>query len=382
VRLGTWMPFERVPASLAFFTHTHASIETARRLTEGAGAALVTTETAAVERLERELPDEPEGPAVQQLSVDGAMVPLVRGEWGEVKTLAVGTVGHRVTTAGEEVTKTTDLRYFSRFTDAERFGRLATIATHAAGTTRAGTVCAVLDGAPWLQGFIDLQRPDAVRILDFPHAAEHLATAAQAVWGPSSATATAWLDQQLHELKHGDPDQVLSALALLPASTTEAESTRDGVIAYLVKRRAQIAYADFRAAGYPIGDGIVESANKLVVEQRLKGSGMHWARANVNPMVALRAGVCSDQWEIIWPTIETQLRDQEREHRHVRHVEHREARQPVPALPEPSPPPVSLPVDPPSPREKLVVNGHPTKDHPWRHFHLPGSRDFRPDAKP
>jgi len=30
----------------------------------------------------------------------------------------------------------------------------------------------------------------------------------------------------------------------------------------------------------------VESANKLVVEGRLKGSGMHWARAQVTPMVA------------------------------------------------------------------------------------------------
>jgi hypothetical protein len=28
-----------------------------------------------------------------------------------------------------------------------------------------------------------------------------------------------------------------------------------------------------------------------VVEARLKGSGMHWARANVNPMLALRQGL-------------------------------------------------------------------------------------------
>src|SRR5437868_392014 len=81
VRLGTWMPFERVPAALAFFTGVPSSIETARRLTEAAGAALVAAETAAVERLERELPPVPEGPALQQLSVDGAMVPLVGGTW-------------------------------------------------------------------------------------------------------------------------------------------------------------------------------------------------------------------------------------------------------------------------------------------------------------
>lgn len=35
------------------------------------------------------------------------------------------------------------------------------------------------------------------------------------------------------------------------------------------------------ALGYPVGSGCVESANKLVGETRLKGAGMHWARATV-----------------------------------------------------------------------------------------------------
>ncbi len=266
------MPFERVPAALPFFTRTHLSMETARRRTEGAGGALVTIETQPVEWLGREPPAAPDGPAVQQLSVDGAMVPLLNGEWAEVKALAVGTVGQRITKEGETVPKTTDLHYFSRLTTAEQCSQLATIATHAAGTTRAGTVCAVVDGADWLQGFSDLHRPDAVRILDFPHAAEHLTKAAQAVWNAGSAPATAWLDQQLHELKHGDPAAVLAALVELPTVTTDAQKIRSEVIAYLVKRRSQIAYADFRQQGYPIGDGIVESANKLVVETRPQGS--------------------------------------------------------------------------------------------------------------
>ncbi len=38
------------------------------------------------------------------------MVPLVQGEWGEVKTLAAGTVGQRVTKEGETVPKTVYLR--------------------------------------------------------------------------------------------------------------------------------------------------------------------------------------------------------------------------------------------------------------------------------
>lgn len=368
-RLGTWMPFERVPAELSFFTHTSVSIETARRLTEGAGAALVTAETQEVERLERELPDSPAGPPIQQLSVDGAMVPLRKGEWAEVKTVALGTVGRRVTPKGEEVVQTTDLTYFSRLSPAEQFGRLATIATHRAGTSRAGTVVAVVDGADWLQGFIDLHRVDAVRILDFPHAAEHLGNAARATWSDGSPSAAAWLGEQLHDLKHEDPGTVLAALAALPASTTEAQKTRDQVIAYLTKRRTQIAYAEFQELGYPIGDGIVESANKLVVEQRLKGAGMHWTRANVNPMVALRACACSDQWATGWGQITTELRRGEQERRRSRHAARQAAKAPPveETIITETAAPETVPTQPVKQvREKTMVNGRPTANHPWK----------------
>ena len=70
----------------------------------------------------------------------------------------------------------------------------------------------------------------------------------------------------------------------------------------------QIRYAEFQAQGYPIGSGAVESANKLVVEARLKGSGMHWARAHADPMLELRTVVCSDRWEEVWPQISQRLR--------------------------------------------------------------------------
>jgi len=58
------------------------------------------------------------------------------------------------------------------------------------------------------------------------------------------------------------------------------------------------------AQGYPIGRGIVESACKLVVEGRMKGSGMHWAVENINPLLALRGRLCSRQWTQTWPAIQ------------------------------------------------------------------------------
>jgi len=76
VRLGTALPFERVPALLFFLMGVHVSIETVRRLTEGAGAAQVAVEQAAIEQVRQALPPVPAGPEIQQISADGAMAVL------------------------------------------------------------------------------------------------------------------------------------------------------------------------------------------------------------------------------------------------------------------------------------------------------------------
>ena len=120
-RLSARMPFECAAQELYYSHRCRISEPTARRLTLGAGEAWVELETAEAERIQRELPMRPQGPAFQQVSADGAMVPLVGGEWAEVKTLAIGTLsGQR---QGEEV-KAKDLSYFSRMTDSDVFVNL------------------------------------------------------------------------------------------------------------------------------------------------------------------------------------------------------------------------------------------------------------------
>jgi len=169
VRLAPWMSFVRAGREVAHFTGVQVGGTTVRRMTERAGAAYVLVQTAAVTLLERELPAPPEGPAVQYLSVDGAMVPLVGGVWAEVRTLARGAVGVREIQTRRDRERTVhaqDLSYFSRLTDHDTFARLATVETQRRGTATAGVVCAVVDGAPWIQDFINTHRPDAVRILD------------------------------------------------------------------------------------------------------------------------------------------------------------------------------------------------------------------------
>jgi len=392
VHLATWMPFAVAGRMMERFSRVRVPEATVRRHTEEAGAADVTRQTAAVTLLEggRDETPPPPGPPLQLLSVDGALVPLVHGAWAEVKTLAIGTVGEPVDKDGERRVHTHDLSYFSRLADHATFGRLATGETHRRGTETAARVAAVVDGAEWEQGFIDLQRSDAVRVLDWGHASAYVAKAGQAVFGSGTATFSDWLGKNLHELKHGDPEQVLDELRRLRDQGTDAEGkalaaeARESVagsVAYLEKRREQIRYAQFQAQGLPIGSGAVESANKLVVEARLKGAGMHWAPEHVNPMVALRTIVCSDRWDEAWAQIESQLRRDARDRSHQRRRNRQQARQEAAALalavttePALAVAPREVPrasKDEPQPTVSIPRDAHdarrPAPTHPWRH---------------
>jgi hypothetical protein len=361
---------------LGHFTHATVSEATARRLTEDLGAAYVQLQLEEVTRLERDLPDAPAGPAVQQVSVDGALVPLVGGLWGEGKTVAIGTVAADPV---DGAAQTTAPSYFSRRAEAADFARQALVEVHRRGTEMAGIVVGVADGAEWCQGFFDLHRPDAVRILDYSHAVGYLIEAAEASLEAGTPACQAWRAAQERELLEGDPAVVLAALAALPtaaapqpAVAAEAQAT---ALRYLTDRLTQIQYKTFLAAGYPIGSGAVESANKLVVEARLKGAGMHWAPGHVNPMVALRTIARSDRWAEVWPALTGQVRRSARLAVATRRALAHCVVAPLPPSATPvldhavaSLVPVLAPVTPERP--KLVVNGRPTADHPWRQFRL------------
>jgi hypothetical protein len=369
VLLGTIASFEQVPVVLDRLTRVTVRPETARRLTEAVGRAQVAREAAEADDLRRRLPMPGSGPAVQQLSLDGAMVPLIGGEWGEVKTLALGEV--TATTAdGTMTTRTTALAYFSRLSDADTFREQARGELYRRGVAAAGVVCAVQDGAEWQQRFVDHHRPDAVRILDFPHAIEQLATVGRAVFGAGTPALKAWLGTQAHTFKHGDPATVLAALRALDATHAvdpHAATLQAEALGYFQKRRPQLTYATFQAQGYPIGSGAVESANKLVVEARLKGSGMHWQRTSVSPMVSLRALLCSDRWTTDWPALwRARLADSPRRRPRAVTTAAPTTPLPPPASPAPVPPSPTTPSSPqPPPPPPLVVDGRPTKTHPW-----------------
>jgi len=132
-RHATGMPCAHAAAPLAFFWGVTVSTATVRRQT-AAAAAYVAVQTAAGERLGRAQPPPPAGPAPQQVSADGAMAPLVGGEWAAVKTVARGTIERDATVSERERRRAPS--GYAHFPAARRWGmRGPRVVTPAAITT-------------------------------------------------------------------------------------------------------------------------------------------------------------------------------------------------------------------------------------------------------
>ncbi len=101
-----------------------------------------------------------------------------------------------------------------------------------------------------------------------------------------------WVDGILHRLKHEGPARVLRHVSRLTRRYPQIEEQ----VTYLQKRRDLMDYPTYRASGWPIGSGSVESSHKLVVQARLKGPGIHWKPEHVNPMLALRLALLNERW--------------------------------------------------------------------------------------
>ncbi len=239
---------------------------------------------------------------------------------------------------------------------------------------QAAQVCAVSDGALWLQNFFDLHRPDAVRILDFPHAAEHLSLLLQAI--EQAAVPVGVLARCVHILKHRGPGWLLRIAARLPETLLQQDGIREH-LGYFHKRAAMMQYPQFQKLGWPIGSGMVESANKPVVQARLKGAGQHWLPRNVNLMLALRNAVCNARWQEQWQVVVQRTHQQQIERRKSRARLRKQAASasaapsPLSCLPPPQPetlPPVPAVVArlPASPAATLPGSSCPSAHHPWK----------------
>jgi hypothetical protein len=164
---------------------------------------------------------------------------------------------------------------------------------------------ALSDGGRGLEDFLrdNFGRVEAV-ILDFWHVAQYLGDLSKALFAGQEEAAQTWQAQWCHRLKHEGGVVVLEALRELDRKgwSREARQTHQEVLTYFTNQAHRMDYPCYRAKGWQIGSGPVESACKTVVGQRLKGAGMRWGEDGADALCHLRALFRSEptQWDAFW----------------------------------------------------------------------------------
>jgi hypothetical protein len=163
------------------------------------------------------------------------------------------------------------------------------------------------DGAKWNWDFFAAHYPGALWVLDFYHAATHLHTAAELIFG-GGANAEAYYDRWRTTLL-AEPNGVAALLrsliyyrnrTALPPRTVKALETE---LHYFRTHTAERQYADFRAAQVPIGSGVTEAGCKELIKARFCRSGMRWKRATGAPLLQLRSIRLSQHWDSFWAKV-------------------------------------------------------------------------------
>jgi hypothetical protein len=172
------------------------------------------------------------------------------------------------------------------------------------GMESADVWIALTDGGNGLEAFVDVNFPRAVKILDFQHAAGHVAMFAKQF--RAGAQAERLLAAWCHTLKHAGGATLIRVLQRLDGKkmTSEVQAARDNVLHYLSSNVHRMDYPAYLRHGWQIASGAIESACKTVVNQRLCQGGMRWGEDGSDAVAHLRALYRSDpdQWEAFWAT--------------------------------------------------------------------------------
>lgn len=310
VRLAVEIPsYQRAAEVFRDLTHLPLSKSTLHRLTTQAGQQVVAQLEAEAQAMVR-IPSqeekvvwrhtpEPDSP-MMNVSSDGVLIRLRNEGFKEVKTVAVSAVS-QVTAAqtGETTVQLSRHSYRAGIWEAPAFATHLWAEACRRGVEKAKWVVSVNDGAAWIWALVFMCFARCTQILDWYHATQRLWTIATAYFGDDPAAATAWVETQKALLAQSHLRQVFQHIRRLYPRHHPCPQAVATAVRYLFHNRWRMRYREFRHAGCPIGSGVIESACKLVVQERMKQAGMQWSRTGASAMLALRSALLSDRWSLL-----------------------------------------------------------------------------------
>ncbi len=155
----------------------------------------------------------------------------------------------------------------------------------------------VADGGIGLMEELKSQFPNMQFILDKTHLKDHLYDTAEKL-GICRKDRPGWVKPRLEAVSRGDVGNVKKELEDEYGRNPNERLRR--LIGYINRFYDALDYNNFKARGYPVGSGEIESAHKSIPQKRLKLPGACWHPDSVNPVLALRILRADDWWEDFW----------------------------------------------------------------------------------
>jgi hypothetical protein len=198
-------------------------------------------------------------------------------------------------------------RYISGLYSLEQVGPLLRRQAAHVGMESADLWVALTDGGSGLEGFAqdNFNRADLVLILDFYHPASYLEALAKALYPGDEEKAKGQAEAWCRLLKEEGGATALAVLREWDWPARKSKALREQwqkTEEYFSNNVHRMEYPEYLAEGWQIGSGVVESACKTVVGQRLKGAGKRWGEDGAHALCHVRALYRSDkgQWQAFW----------------------------------------------------------------------------------
>lgn len=137
--------------------------------------------------------------------------------------------------------------------------------------------------------------PDAIPILDFYHATEHLSKFCELFKDQKKGKKmySHWYSM----LYEGEILQVLSEMKDKNLDSITNSDSGQKEINYFSNNKQRMNYGYYREKGYPVGSGLVEGHCKLVIKKRFKGNGMRWKKKDNSEVLRVRLSIINGQLE-------------------------------------------------------------------------------------
>lgn len=150
-----------------------------------------------------------------------------------------------------------------------------------------------------------------IEIVDYYHACEHLKRGCDAAWGESTVESKQYFDRLKIRLKEADDGAQLIIRVLRFQSSTAKGNRRKRLeteLTYFRNQQNRMHYPDYIRLNLPIASGVMEASCKTLVTQRMKRSGMAWAKDGGQAVLTLRSLIQSNRWHSAWKLLSADFR--------------------------------------------------------------------------